>query len=386
MLIGIVGGILQGMEAVYLCKHAGYTSMVIDKNKDAPALSLADRSEVCDILKEPERAERLFSECDAVLPAVEDLEVLEFLDRTVPKCGSYLLFDMRSYKISCSKERSNELMEKLGTPMPHKWPECGFPIIVKPSGQSGSIGVFAVSNEVERQHALKAIEKLNDIPIQQEFVSGTSVSIEVIGNKEGAKAYITTEVVLDSNYDCKQVLCEPNILPADEDEKFHKIGKSLGEGLGLNALMDVEAIFTKNGLRVLEIDARIPSQTPACIYAATGINLLEELVCSKFGKETGKVPARGCAIYEHYIVRGTVLSTCGEKEFSHVRNPMYLTDFLGADEVITDYRSGCSECRFTVINHGDNFQEALWKKKQFISNIMDNLELEEFSDRSPEMM
>ena len=54
MLIGIVGGILQGMEAVYLCKHAGYTSMVIDKNKDAPALSLADRAEVCDILKEPD--------------------------------------------------------------------------------------------------------------------------------------------------------------------------------------------------------------------------------------------------------------------------------------------------------------------------------------------
>lgn len=386
MLIGIVGGILQGMEAVYLCRHAGYTSMVIDKNKDAPALSLADRAEVCDILKEPERAEKLFSECDAVLPAVEDLEVLNFLDRTVPKCGTHLLFDMKSYKISCSKERSNELMEKLGTPIPRPWPECGFPIIVKPSCQSGSIGVSAVTNETERQRALKAVEKLNDIPIQQEFVSGKSVSIEVIGNGKESKAYITTEVVLDSNYDCKQVLCEPHILNEEEDEQFRRIGKALGDGLGLNALMDVEAIDTKNGLRVLEIDARIPSQTPACIFAATGINLLEELVCSKFGKETGKVPLPGCAIYEHYIARGTTLSTCGEKEFSHVRNPIYLTDFLGADEVITDYHSGCSECRFTVINHGDNFQDALWKKKQFIKNVMDNLELEEFSDCSPEMM
>ena len=88
MLIGIVGGILQGMEAVYLCRHAGYTSMVIDKRKDAPALSLADRAEVCDILQEPERAKQLFAECDAVLPAVENLEVLEFLSRTVPPCPS----------------------------------------------------------------------------------------------------------------------------------------------------------------------------------------------------------------------------------------------------------------------------------------------------------
>lgn len=385
MLIGIVGGILQGMEAVYLCKHAGYTSMVIDRNPNAPAMSLADRSEICDVLKDRERAKELFSECDAVLPAVEELDVLEFLDEAVPECGAHLLFDLRSYRISCSKEKSNELMEKLGTPIPRPWPECGFPIIVKPSGQSGSIGVSAVTNEGERQKALKTIEKLHDVPIQQEFVSGKSISIEVIGNGKTSKAYVTTEVVLDSNYDCKRVVCEPTVLSAEEDEEFRRIGKTIGEGLGLNALMDVEAIKTKKGLRVLEIDARIPSQTPACICAATGINLLEELVCSKFGKETGKTPVKGYAVYEHYIARGTTLSACGEKEFSHVQHPMYLTDFLGADEVITDYRSGCSECRFTVINSGETYQDVIWKKKQFIKNIMDNLELEEFEDRSPEM-
>ena len=386
MLIGIVGGILQGMEAVYLCKHAGYTSMVIDKRKDAPALSLADRAEVCDILQEPERAKALFSECDAVIPAVENLEVLEFLSKTVPECGTPLLFDMESYKISCSKEKSNELMARIGTPIPQPWPECGFPIIVKPSCQSGSIGVSAVNNEEERQRALKVIEKLGDTPIQQEFVSGKSVSIEVIGNGSTAKAYVTTEVVLDSNYDCKQIICEPRVLPEADEEQFIKIGKELGEGLGLNALMDVEAIFTKKGLRVLEIDARIPSQTPACICAATGINLLEELVCSKLGKETGKVPRKGYASYEHFIVRGTTLSTCGKKEFSHVQNPMYLEDFMGADEVITDYRSGTYECRFTVINHGDSYQDVVHKKKQFITSIMENLELEEFVDKSPDMI
>ena len=80
MIIGIVGGILQGMEAVYLCKHAGYTSLVIDKNPKAPAMYLADRSETCDVLNEPDRAKRIFSECDAVIPAVEDLKVLEFLN------------------------------------------------------------------------------------------------------------------------------------------------------------------------------------------------------------------------------------------------------------------------------------------------------------------
>lgn len=386
MIIGIVGGILQGMEAVYLCRHAGYESVVIDKNRNAPALSLADKAEVCDVTAEPERARKIFLQCDAVLPAVENLEVLEHLDKVLPEYGIPFLFDMKSYRVSCSKEKSNELMAKLGIPIPQPWPECGFPIIVKPSSQSGSIGVSAVNNEEERLKALKTVGKLNDVPIQQEFVSGKSVSIEVIGNGKSARSYVTTEVVLDSDYDCKQVVCDGRILPPEDDAQFAKIGEELGKGLGLNALMDVEAVYTKKGLRVLEIDARIPSQTPACICAATGINLLEELVCSRLGTESGKERKNGCAIYEHYVIRGETISTCGEKEFSHVENPVYLEDFWGADEVITDFGTGKYEWRCTVICRGDNYQDALWKKKQFIKNAMDNCQLDEYVDRTPEMI
>ncbi|MCQ2084957.1 MAG: 3-methylornithine--L-lysine ligase PylC [archaeon] len=386
MIIGIVGGRLQGMEVVYLCRHAGYTSLVIDKDSKAPALSLADRREVCDILNEPERARELFSKCDAVIPALEELEVLEFLSRIVPECGVPLLFDIDAYRISSSKELSNRLMERIGTPVPLPWPECGFPIIVKPSSQSGSVGVSAVRNEEERQKALRIVEKLNDIPIQQEFVSGKSVSIEVIGNGEVCRSFVTTEVVLDSNYDCKQVVCEDHVLPPKDEAQFVKIGKELGENIGLNGIMDVEAIYTKKGLRVLEIDARIPSQTPACICAATGINLLEELVCARLGTEPRSEHHSGCAIYEHYIIRGDAIYTCGEKEFAYVQEPCYLEDFWGADEVITDFRTGRYEWRATVICTGATYQDALWKKKQFIRNVMDNCELEEYIDRTPEMM
>ncbi|MCQ2078878.1 MAG: 3-methylornithine--L-lysine ligase PylC [archaeon] len=386
MIIGIVGGILQGMEAVYLCKHAGYTSLVIDRNPNAPAMSISDRKEVCDVVKEEARAREIFSQCDAVIPAVEEIEVLETLDRVLGEMDIPFLFDIRSYKTSCSKEKSNELMSRLGTPIPQPWPECGFPIIVKPSCQSGSIGVSAVNDEEERQRAPKVVEKLGDTPIKQEFVHGKSVSIDVIGNGTSARSYVTTEVILDSNYDCKQVLCENRVLPEEDRILFEKIGKDLGEGLGLNALMDVEAIYTKKGLRVLEIDARIPSQTPACICAATGINLLEELVCSKLGRESGKVAHDGCAIYEHYIVRGDNLCTCGEKEFSHVENPVYVEGFFGADEAITDYRSGKAEWRCTVIHTGKDFQDALWKKKQFITSVMESCDLDEYIDRAPEMI
>jgi pyrrolysine biosynthesis protein PylC len=386
MKICIVGGALQGMEAVLLAKKAGIESLVLDRRETAPASTLADDFVLCDVVEDPETAKKLFSDCDAVIPACEELDALRVLDRIVPETGKSFLFDMHSYEISCSKEQSNKIMVDVGVPLPKPWPECGFPMIVKPSCQSGSIGVSEVNDERERQDALKVVKDLNDVPIQQEFVSGKSVSIEVIGNGTSSKAYVTTEVVLDRNYDCKMVVCEPGILKEEDEAAFDKIGTDIADSIGLKALMDVEAIYTKKGLRVLEIDARIPSQTPLAVQAATGINLLEELLYSALGKETGKKSSGGCSVYEHYLVRDGQLITCGEKEFGHVIRPYLSPRLFGADEVITDYEPGKKEWRATVINSGKTSVDVLEKRKKFISEVMSACELEEYVDRSPEVV
>ena len=386
MKIGIIGGALQGMEAVYLSKKAGYESVVLDRRSTAPAGTLCDDFQVCDVVKEPDKARSILSDCDVVLPAMEELDALHVLNDMMRDMEKPFCFDMKSYEISCSKEKSNQVMAKAGVPLPQPWPECGFPIIVKPSSQSGSIGVSVARNEDERIRGLKTVEKLNDTPIQQEFVSGKSVSVEVIGNGTRSKSYVTTEVVLDYNYDCKQVVCAPDILPPEDDALLAKIGEDTGDAIGLNGLMDVEAIYTKKGLRVLEIDARIPSQTPAAICAATGINLLEELVCSKTGRSSGKTRQKGCSIYEHFLISDGIIRTTGEKEFGHVDRPCFDRGFYGADEVITDYGRSEHQWRATVINHGDTVQECLHKRREFITGVMKDFDLDEFIDRSPEML
>jgi len=296
------------------------------------------------------------------------------------------LFDLDAYAISSSKKRSNEIMAEVGVPLPKPWPECGFPVIVKPSSQSGSIGVSAVEESSGMDAALKIVEDLGDIPIIQEFVSGKSVSIEVIGRGDTARSLITTEVVLDYNYDCKQVVCEPGILPKEDDELFADIGKKTAEAIGLKGLMDVEAIYTKKGLRVLEIDARIPSQTPAAIWAATDINILEELAFSALGKSTGRKNRNECSVYEHYVVENDNLTTCGEKVFGKIKMPRMEDRFFGADEAITDYVPGKDVWRATVITKGKDPSEVLEKRKAFIRNIMEECCLEEYIDRSPKMV
>ncbi|MDR0524026.1 MAG: 3-methylornithine--L-lysine ligase PylC [Candidatus Methanoplasma sp.] len=386
MKIGIAGGALQGMEAAFLSGKAGFETLVVDRRADAPASSLADHCGTADIARDPAAAARLFSDCDAVIPALEEMDALESLARIAAEIEKPLLFDMDAYRISCSKAESNRIMGGLGVPLPRPWPECGFPAIVKPSSQSGSVGVSAVESAEEMARALKRVEELGDEPVVQEFVSGKSVSIEVIGNGSSARPYVTTEVILDGGYDCKRVACEPGILGAEENAAFAEMGRSVAEAIGLRALMDVEAIATPKGLRVLEIDARIPSQTPAAVEAATGINLMEELALSALGKAAGARGGPGCSSYEHYVADCGRLATCGEKKFAHVSRPRVEERFFGADVAITDYAPGKSVWRATVINSGRTPAEVLEKRKRFIGAAMSECDLEEYWDASPRMV
>lgn len=382
--IAIVGGALQGMEAVLLSKAAGFETAVLDRKENAPAMSICDEPIHLDPTKDPEGARKVFEGCDAIIPACEEIELLRCLDSMVTEVP--LLFDLKSYEISSSKNRSNEIMASVGVPLPKPWPECGFPAIVKPSSQSGSIGVAVAWNDEDVRKGLDFIKSIGDEPVMQEFVHGKSVSIEVIGNGQSARSYVTTEVCLDSNYDCKMVRCNPNILSPEEDREFAGIGRRVAEAMGLSALMDVEAIDTPKGLRVLEIDARIPSQTPAAIEAATGINLLEELCATAIGKPTGKQPKEGCSVYRHVVFKDGVLRSSGEKEFGHVCRPRFAPGLFGCDNSITDYEPGKKEWRATLISKGRTEAEADGKAASCIEKIIDACGCSGFLDGTPEVI
>ncbi len=64
----------------------------------------------------------------------------------------------------------------------------------------------------------------------------------------------------------------------------------------IDALHHVEVIDDHGEFKVLEIDARLPSQTPTVVYHTTGVNFVEELMelfCHGGGPlSTGPIPKR----------------------------------------------------------------------------------------------
>ncbi len=382
--IAIVGGALQGMECTLLCKKAGFESVVIDRRENAPALSLADDRCIVDPIADPSTACSVISGCDAVIPACEEIDLLDSLVGIAGRCNVPLLFDPASYRTSCSKLESNRVMAESGVPLPIPWPECGFPAIVKPSSQSGSIGVTYADDEASMQAGLEKVRALGDSPVVQEFVTGKSVSVEVVGNGSEFVPYVTTEVILDGHYDCKRVVCDKDILGPELDREFADIGRRIASVLGLSALMDVEAILTKKGLRVLEIDARVPSQTPAAIEAATGVNILERLYSSAVGKDFSCRPKEGSSVYCHLVFKDGVLRTCGEKEFAKVRAPSFGRLF-GSDLSISDYAKGSGEWRATMIFTGKDRKEAESRYDSAVEAIRDECGITEYVDEFPEV-
>nr|WP_242976009.1 ATP-grasp domain-containing protein [Desulfosporosinus sp. FKB] len=108
----------------------------------------------------------------------------------------------------------------------------------------------------------------------EEYLEGPSYSIEVIGIAGNYQVFQITELEMDGDYDCKRVLA-PVELGDQLIREFEKITLKLASDLSLNGIMDVETILQNGKLKVLEIDARLPSQTPTAVYYSTGVNMVE---------------------------------------------------------------------------------------------------------------
>jgi pyrrolysine biosynthesis protein PylC len=359
----VVGGKLQGIEAAYLAGKVGWDVVLVDRRPAPPAAGLVAEHVAVDIAADESAARALVASCDAVLPACEDLDTLEWLDARVEAWGRPLLFDLAAYRVTQSKAASRELFERLGVPLPAPWPACGFPAVVKPDVASGSDGVTVVHHEAALEAAVAALRAGGHEPVVEEYVAGPSLSYEVLAAGRRAHALQVTGLEFDAAYDCKRVVApvgetgpdgEPAPVRADGSTaweqavpegtmaRFAAASERLALGLGLRGLMDVEVMVRDGEPLLLEIDARLPSQTPTAVYWSSGLNILEELHATLTGDAppaAGAVARRAC-VYQHVSVHDGVAEVCGEHIMGSARPLHLVPGFYGADEALTDHAPG----------------------------------------------
>jgi pyrrolysine biosynthesis protein PylC len=383
MRVAVVGGKLQGIETCYLAHQAAWDVVVIDKDPRAPARGLCDDFLCTDIVREPEALARAIRDADLIIPATEDPEGLKCLVEVAARSDIPLAFDENAYATTSSKKESDHLFYRLGLPAPRPWPDCRLPVIAKPVASSGSKDVM----KIDDREALSEFLRKNTLPqwIVQEYLKGPSYSLEVVGLGQHCIALQPTGLEMDATFDCKRVVA-PVDLSTALDREFRAITSTLAQTLNLNGVMDVEVVHHEDHLKILEIDARLPSQTPTVVERSTGINILELLrevfLNSRLAEIRPMVPGRG-VVYEHIRVWEDHLEVSGEHIMADA-GPLHMeNDFFGADTALTNFSSPGRPWVATLIV-SDTSRERAWKKRRrVIRAIMEACELSRYEDPIP---
>lgn len=333
MRVLVVGGQLQGMEITYLAKAAGWEVTLVDRRENALASRLCDAFLCADIL---DVGGELFNGYDLVFPALEDLEALWRVDQLTKEAGVPFAFDGHAYTLSQSKVTTNRFLQRLGVPIPALVQDCEIRIFgdrtdffVKPDTSSGSKGVRRF---VRRSDALCYIDRHEDT-FGQEFLEGSVYSIEVVCSPGQVAPQIVTEVVIGTDFDCHRIVAPAALSPV-LSERIRDIAFAIGTALDMRGIFDIEMILHDSQLFVLEIDARMPSQTPMAIYHATGINLFVETARCFLGEAVTTVSRERmgqAAVLQHVRIGPEGVEFIGEGVLSGAPPLCLMPGFGGSD-------------------------------------------------------
>ena len=150
--------------------------------------------------------------------------------------------------------------------------------------------------------------------------------------------------------------------------------------------MDVEVVHQNGSFKILEIDARLPSQTPSAVYWSTGRNMIRLLGALfvrdiKTGHGGNRTP-RG-TVYEHIRVCRDLLEVKGEHIMTEGGILHLVQDFFGADEAITNFDPQKDQWVATLIVTARDRRSALAKKDRVIEEIIGRYSLKKVDDSMP---
>ncbi len=283
---------------------------------------------------------------------MEDYPALKVLGRVCREKKLPLIFDRQAYEITGCKQKSRRFFSQHDLPHARRPPAAEFPLVIKPSRGSGSRGIIKVEDEAELEQELERLPGQGDDHLIEEYLEGPAYSLEVIGSASSYYPLMTTELKFDENYDCCRVLAG-GVISGRQRTELSRLARRTARNLNLEGIMDIEFIITDSGPRIMEIDARFPSQTPLAVYQAGGPNMVSLLVSqlaesskNPQAAESGpgirsEAPGGKAALLEQVLVKRKsdgfeVVAPIGEHVLAEGEELNLRRDFYGADLALTD--------------------------------------------------
>ena len=251
--------------------------------------------------------------------------------------------------------------------------------IVKPADNSGSRGVYLISNIKDKKtihHAYKYSKRYSrsgEIMVE-EYMEGPEVSVEALsveGEVHGIA--VTNKLTLGAPKFVEMGHSQPSLLPREIEKEVTMIATDAIKAIGIeNGPSHTEIIITKEGPKIVELGARLGGDNIAThlVPLSTGVDMVKcciDIALNNKPEFGGKI-RKGSAIRYFMTSAGRITDISGIDKAQKIPGVKQITFIKNIGDVIYDINSSSDRIGF-VIAQSESANEAISVCEEVLSKI-----------------
>lgn len=254
-----------------------------------------------------------------------------------------------------------------------------YPIITKPTDNSGSRGIMLANSAEELKEALSYSSENGraGIVIAEEYMVGPEVSVEVmVINGKAHILQVTDKMTTGAPHFVEIGHSQPSKLPKEAIDAIRDLAGRAALAVGIkNGPAHAEIILTENGPKMVEIGARMGGGciTTHLVPLSTGINMTKATIQTALGEKPDIMPKfkKGSAIRFIIPPVGIVKSISGKEDAEKVPGIQLVEIQCKVGQVLRDLENGTCRIGY-VIAQGDTPEEAV----EICEKALDKIQIE----------
>ncbi|MCR8660657.1 ATP-grasp domain-containing protein [Paenibacillus endoradicis] len=351
--IMILGASILQLPAIKKAKQLGFYVIVVDMNPHAIGLNYADEYRIISVNEiEEVLVYAQSSNIDGIMTLASDMPMMTVA--TVSQKMKLNSVSVETAEHTTNKAAMRQRLEINNIAIPKfdivknrvefdsAIRKYNSKVIVKPSDNSGSRGIFLVHDtsnieEVEGAYQHSITNSKNGVLLVEEYMEGTEVSVETISiNGKCHVIQITDKLTTGAPHFVELGHAQPSKLTDDILHQITELTQDAVEALGINiGPSHTEIIVTNDGPKIVEVGARLGGDniTTHLVPLSTGIDMVETCIRIAVGEEiTFNSNKHNSAVIKYFVTPQGIL-----EDFQGVEESL---TFPGVKEVIINKSRG----------------------------------------------
>lgn len=251
-----------------------------------------------------------------------------------------------------------------------------FPVITKPTDNSGSRGIMLCNNEKELEDAIKysSINGRDGDVIIEEFMEGPEFSVEVmVVDGKANILQVTDKLTTGEPHFVEIGHSQPSTMSGGKLKAIKDLAGRAALAVGIqNGPAHAEIIYTNEGPKMVEIGARMGGGciTTHLVPLSTGISMTKATIQNSLGEIPDLTPkfSKGAAIRFIIPKPGKVISISGKEDAEKVPGVKVVDIQCRIGQILGNLENGTSRIGY-VIAQGNTAEEAIRICEEALSKI-----------------